>query len=87
MPKQHDTRRFGPNQSIWIRTDSHTYYYSIDRPKHLEDDLQPARYIKPGDGRGTHVVKVKGRTRVVMTSDIYTQTDLNLRKAEELFKS
>jgi hypothetical protein len=79
-------KRFGPNQAIWIRKDRHTYF-SINRPEPREGDLEAARYVKPGDDKGTHVVKTGTRTRVVMTSEIYTQNDLNLRKAEELFKS
>jgi hypothetical protein len=73
---------------IWIRTDTRHNYFSVSlRPVPREDDLEAARYVKPGDARGTHVVKIGTRTRVVMTSEIYTQNDLNLRKAEELFKS
>jgi hypothetical protein len=74
-------KRFGKGQMVWVtgRTQGQSGWST--------GKLEPARYVRPGDTRGSHVVVQAGRQRVVYTNDIVTKTQKNLEEAEKLLKS
>lgn len=78
-------RRFGKGQMVWIAKDGkdRTVWASAAE----NGKLEPARYVGPGDDRGTHLVSQADSLRLVYTSDIVTQKQKNLEEAEKLLKS